>query len=883
MKAMAAAGLAGASRPRRPEARRPGTRGLLAGAAAASLAVAALLPRPVLGQERNLYFNAEQQTLELAKYLHRIEADGEGARVRLEGLLKRSQNEEIATQARFVLGRIREEAGQTAAAMEDYRLALAGRGLQTQEKLWLYRRMLDLNPSSIEDMVLDASAKSGPSRIFPVPAAQGTAYALEFRGPPDGQFERPKEIALQDAAGDLTLLDIRLGGKEEILDATAGHALVLNQETGRVRLLAYRSRKAFEVSAGPALEGGKLLSGDAGEFLLMGGGLLRHFKGGEPAWEAPLDMEGAAWISSAATPDEGFLHGSGGQIARVELRKRLLKPVPGIVEKPLLVFVDGPHLILRYPDRMEVRRGQDFGTVKWGTACPVQEKLVVGDGRAYFLTAHGMVRALSLETGVQEWQKDVLASQILPYGGELFATTFAQTCVGLDRRGRSLWTYEYGWSREPALLPTADWLVLHFGDGKRVKLNRELMKVAGRDTSLRNRGFRDLQEGRDARSALAGLDRILEVEPGNGEAWRQRAALLKASGAPRQEQLQAMVQASRSQATHHWSTGPALRGLASGLGANWVWKRQYGPKFYPTLVPHKDQSFYLENDNQTLVLVNHETGELVNSFHFSEELDMKVGLWKGDTILVSSPSRLYLLTPQNPGGMGQHPLRNPVCQAQAVPGGVVFSDWFGGISLLGLPDRTLRWERQLGRSGLLVGKSRQADYLDVIDLEGNYFAVQPASGKVLWSLKLPPGTVTESFSGKDQVYAGYNQGVLVGIDRASQGVAWIRDFGEQIFSLSGNRENTLVITTASKKLICLNAQTGAVQSQVRIQSYLFNRPTVTDHGYWLGTTEPALEKRNFNHELLFKYKLPDLPGSPILFGNSIFIGTLDNFILSFPS
>ena len=72
-------------------------------------------------------------------------------------------------------------------------------------------------------------------------------------------------------------------------------------------------------------------------------------------------------------------------------------------------------------------------------------------------------------------------------------------------------------------------------------------------------------------------------------------------------------------------------------------------------------------------------------------------------------------------------------------------------------------------------------------------------------------------------------------------------------------------------------------SQVRIQSYLFNRPTVTEQGYWLGTTEPALEKRNFNHELLFKYKLPDLPGSPILFGNSIFIGTLDNFILAFPS
>lgn len=828
-------------------------------------------------------FNAEQQTLEQARYLHRIEADAAGARTRLEVLLERSRNEEIASQARYSLGRILEEGGQRDEALEAYRGALTGRGLQAQEKSWLYRRMLALSPNSIEAMVADGSAKSGPSRIFPVTSGRNTSYALEFRGPPDGQFERPKEIAIQDPAGDWQALDFRLTGKEEVLDATADHALVLNQETGKVRLLAYRSGRAFEAAAGTALEGGRLLDGDKGEFLLLGGGQLRHFQGGKSLWEAPLDMEGAAWVSTPEAPRQGVLHGNNGQVFRAELRKRLLRPVTGITEKPMQVHIDGATLVIRFVDRVEVRRGQDYETVKWSLPCPIQEKLVVGGGHAYLLTPRGVVRAFSLESGSQTWQRDLLANQLIPFGNELFATTFAQTCVGLDRKGRTLWTYEYGWNREPVLLPTAEWLILHYGDGKRVKLNRELMKV-GSDGALKFRDFHAREEAKDWKGALAGLGRILDLEPGNGEAWRQRSALLKTVGAPRQEQLQALVQASRSQTTSHWTASPALRGLASGLGANWVWKRQYGPKFYPTLVPHKEHSFYLENDNQTLVLINHETGELINSFHFSEELDMKVGLWKGDTILVSSPSRLYMLSPLlNPGGVGQHPLKNPVCQAQPVPGGVVFSDWYGGLNLLGLPDRTLRWERQLGNSGLLVGKAKGVDYLDVIDLEGHYHAVHPASGKILWNLKLPPGTVTESFSNKDLIFAGYNQGALICIDRNKQTLLWTKDFGEQIFSLSGNRENTLVLTTASKKLICLNATNGSVLSQVRIQSYLFNRPTVTDHGYWLGTTEPALEKRNFNHELLFKYKLPDLPGSPILFGTSIFIGTLDNFILSFPS
>lgn len=835
-------------------------------------------------QDRDLRFNQEQQAIESARYLHRIEADGEGAGRRLREVLENSQNEEIITQARFVLGRILEESGSPDSALQAYRLALGGKGLQPQEKLWLYRRMIGLSPSSIESMVLDGSAKSGPSRVFPVASGRNTAYALEFRGPPDGQFERPKELALQEVSGDYMALDFRLSGKEEVLDATASHALVLNQETGKVRLLAYRSGRGLEVPAGAALENGKIVDGETGEFILMGGGMLRHYQGAKPVWENPLDMEGSLWVGAPDFPHQGILYGTVGQVYRVDLRKKILKAVPGIAEKPLQAQIDGPYLLVRYLDRLEVRRGQDYELVKWGLACQIQEKLVVGSGHAYLVTPRGVVRALSLETGAQEWQRDLLVNQLTAFGNELFATTFAQTCIGLDRRGRTLWTYEYGWNREPVLLPTQEWLVLHYGDGKRVKLNRELMTVTDRDGGYKFRELRAKEDAKDLKGALAGLNRILDVEPGNGRAWKDRSVLLKTLGAPRQEQLQALVQASRSLTTPHWTGGPSLRGLASGLGANWVWKRQYGPKFYPTLVPHKDYSFYLENDNQTLVLINHETGELINSFHFSEELDMKVGLWKGDTILVSSPSRLYMLSPLlNPGGVGQHPLRNPVCQAQVVPGGVVFSDWYGGLNLLGLPDRTLRWERQLGQSGLLVGKAKQVDYLDVIDLEGNYFAVSPVSGKVLWTLRLPPGTVTESFSNKDQIFAGYNQGILICIDRSKQAVVWTKDFGEQIFSLSGNRENTLVLTTASKKLICLQAGNGDLVSQVRIQSYLFNRPTVTDHGYWLGTTEPALEKRNFNHELLFKYKLPDLPGSPILFGNSIFIGTLDNFILSFPS
>ncbi|HKP98323.1 MAG TPA: PQQ-binding-like beta-propeller repeat protein [Fibrobacteria bacterium] len=839
---------------------------------------------PSAAQDRDINYNDEQQAIEAARHLYRVEGDPAGARVRLAFLLEESRNEEVRTQARYLLGRLQEQSGQRDSALAAYRQALAGKGLQLPEKLWLYKRLLSLDPSSIQPLAADMSAKSGPARVFPGKRGKRTLYTLEFRGPPDGQWERPKELGIQDENGDYHPLDIRLTGREEVLDADAEQCLVLDQETRKVRLMPLKGGKGQEVPAGPRVEVGSILAGEPGAFLLVGAGVLRAFRAGKPAWEAPLEQEGCAWSSPPDRSQQGMLQCADNQLFLVDARKKLLKAVSGITDKALQVSWEGEYLAVRYIDRFEIRKGASFEIVKWGLPSMLQEKLILGNGRVYLVTTKGSIKSIMLESGQLEWQRDMLASQVAAFDNVLFATTFAQTVVCLDIRGKPMWTYEYGWDREPAILPNEEWVVLHYGDGKRLKLNRELLRVTGNSDGFKFLEYRGREAEKDWKGALASLGKVLSLEPGNGEAWKFRAAALRNSGAPKPEQVQALVEASRSQDTPNWGNGQVLKGLAAGLGANWVWKRQYGPKFYPNLIPHKDLSFYLENDNQTLVLLNHESGGLVNSFRFSEELDMKVALWKNDTICVSSPSRLYLLSPSlNAGGLGQFPLKNPVCQAQAVNGGLIYSDWYGGLNMIGLPDRTLRWERQLGQSGLYLGKAKNVDYLDVVDLEGNYFAVQPTSGKIAWSLRMPPGTITETFSNKDFIYAGYSQGTLIAIDRARQAIVWSMDFGEQIFSLSGNRDNTLVLTTASKKLVCVQAATGAIQSQVRIQSYLFNRPTVIDHGYWLGTTEPALEKRNFNHELILKYKLPDLPGSPILFGNSIFIGTLDNFILSFPS
>jgi len=73
-----------------------------------------------------------------------------------------------------------------------------------------------------------------------------------------------------------------------------------------------------------------------------------------------------------------------------------------------------------------------------------------------------------------------------------------------------------------------------------------------------------------------------------------------------------------------------------------------------------------------------------------------------------------------------------------------------------------------------------------------------------------------------------------------------------------------------------------ILSQTRLPTYLFNRPLMVDDGYWVGTTEPALEKRTLTHSLLRKLPLTEMPGTPSLVGGGIAISTLDHFIIRFP-
>jgi len=855
--------------------------------ALAALALFAPAARADVHDARDTAFVRERRTLETARYLHDIEGDTARARAMLDRL-KSSRFAAIRAQTLFLRAGFREEAGDRATAARLYKEALEAEGLEPAQKQRLVARLLSLNPESVRPFRDAGRARGLPVRVFESVGngAGNSEYVIVEEADP-GRAQGVR-LSHQDAEGRLRALPVNLAADEDVLDAAPDR--ILTRVAARQRVIvrmAPRFRpeivlERFPVDEGHIFAGG----GETPEILLIGTQGVRVLRGESEVYSHALPGPGCVWNPSTPRARQGILFCPDQAVFRADFSRRLLTNVPLSGDPPAAVLHAGESLALRYSDRIEFRRGPGYDAFVWGFPSSLQDVVALGRSHAFIAATDGPLRAFSLRSGQLDWQRDDGASTLRAHGGDLLVLTHARVLLAVDERGRQLYAYETGWDGdEPALLPTRDWVVVQNADGRRVGLSRELMRLTGGSRDHLLRGERESLRRGDARGALRELDALLALEPGNGTAWREKARLLAATGAARAEQARAWTNAARSHGAAPWSADPAFTALAGGLGASWVWKRQPGPRFFPVLTGGRQFAFYIENDNQTVVVLDARTGTLKTSFRFPEPLDLKITTWTagGDTLLVSSPTRLYVMVPGRANGIAtQIPLRNPVSHSLLVPEGILVSDWNGNLQRINLATRETLWEARLGRGGLLLARAGNAEQVDVFEVEGGWHRVRLEDGKVLSEARMPPGTITEVHAGRDVAVAGYNEGLIVAMDKQRGAIAWQRDMGEQIFSLSGRGDQFLLVGTASKRVLTIHGRTGLIQSQAQVPSHLFNRPLLAGDGYWVGTAEPALEKRSLTHEVLVKYPLTDMPGTPSGTGGGIAVSTQDNFILVFP-
>ncbi len=843
---------------------------------------------------RNTQYTEEQREIESIRYRLNIENQIMPVENQLQKLIDSSQNKEIKSQAYYLLGRLHEKAlsqgnhtlPSQKAILEPYEatLNLSAAGLMPSEKLLLYTKLFALNPQSLRPMDFGAKAISGLIKVFPQNTLHGMVYNLMFSGTSSNQVDH-FQFGIQKEQGDFLMWPLQINSDQEVIDLTAEVCLLFSQNRKTIQIMDTKGNLQVNFPLEIGFENGKIISGNQGEILLWGNKKLCYFHAFKKAWETTLPFEHCQMPSQDAREALGkniFIQCSDG-IVQVDLNKKTMHALKGQTEKPLNVFYQDRNLGLQTLNTFAWLTAPNYDTPKWTIPAQIQDQFYLNRQHIYVLNSKGTITSLNSSNGEIEWQKDFAAAQIILYEAGILVLTFNHNCLSLNREGKVLWNYEYGADQDPKFLPSEDKIWVHYADGKRIVLKTDLLKITAYSPTLKFQTYIPLSQKEDQNNAQSELKKILALEPGNGLAWNYRFSNLKNFGGLRTEAYQCLLEATRSTYVPASSNHPLLKNMATFLDANWIWKRKTGPAGYPNIIPHKNMTFFIEQDNQSITLINNAHGELINTFHFPEEIDGRIAFWKGDTLCVSSNNHLYFLAPNMPlGSVGQITLKNPLCQAIVINSNIIASDWQGHLFSISLGQQKILWNQKLGHTGFQILKSKGLDNVDAIDFEGHFYALNAKTGNTLWSFNLPAGTVTEVFAGKENVYAGYTQGQIVALDKNTKALLWSRNFGDQIFSLSGNHENVVLITLGSKKMLTLNAQTGETLAQTNFPNELFLKPAIGEKSYWIGTNEPALEKRNFNHQVLAKFKLPEMPGTPIISGNTLYISTAQNFLLSFP-
>jgi hypothetical protein len=825
-----------------------------------------------------------KQSVEWAYYLLRIEADTALAEHVLQEMLHRGGESSsidvdpvARARAQCLVGEIKAARGDKASAIAHFKQALADTRLPKGERAQVIRKVMRIDPTSITSL----------DSLPPTPGKVMAVQHLRMSQDHEALIEiaeaktNGRRLLTHDRKGRLHSLSWGLSATETVLDAAGTHVAVYSSETRTLRLRHLQGQVLFDEAVASKPEAVRILNARGNAMAWLEGTRLRLWRQTagitESLVEGPCTMHGEAEASSA------LLICGDQSLYRADFTAGQVKTLGRLTEKPLAVQVQGDYLLLQYADHIEVRRGPRFDAFSWGYPCQLQDKVVLGATQAYLVNPRGGLHAFDLRSGQSMWQKSMLAQEVYKWNEGLLVLTMAHTLEALNEKGDLKFTYSIGWEGNPLLHLGEEQITLHFADSRRVRIDREGAKAAKRPGALLLENIL-AQGGITSEEKLSRLQKLLQLEPGNGDAWRHRYALDKQADANPKQLAFDLIQAARSPAIPAWSHHPVLRAMAGQIGAAWAFKREYGPKFYPTLVTGRDLAFYLESDNQTLVILDPVQGDLVNSYRFAEDLDFKAAFWRNDTLGISSATRLYLVSPWRRSGLlAQHTLPSPICQAISLPQGILLSDWQGHLRLMNPTTGAFVWERKLSSGGLLLGRppSGPPETVDVTDLEGRYFSVQISSGKVMAQVEITDGLPVEAKSLPQGTAIALAQGKVLLIGRQQNAVLWRRDVHEQIFSLSGNRHETLVLTTANKRVICLRALDGGVISDQHLAAYLFNRPLVLNNSYWIGTTEPSLEQRNFKGERLKSHALTDLPGSPALFRDQLLLGTLDHLILAF--
>ena len=162
-------------------------------------------------------------------------------------------------------------------------------------------------------------------------------------------------------------------------------------------------------------------------------------RGTQTLFTHPLPGPGCAWRPAVPGGRRGVILCPDRGLLRADFGRRVVSSLSLGGDAPSEAMLSGEYLVIRYPDRIEIRRGSSFDAALWTLSAGLQDPVALGRSHLFHASSEGSLRAFALRTGQPEWQREQDAAALSFRDGELIVTASDRTLTVLSERGRPLY------------------------------------------------------------------------------------------------------------------------------------------------------------------------------------------------------------------------------------------------------------------------------------------------------------------------------------------------------------------------------------------------------------------------------------------------------------
>ena len=172
---------------------------------------------------------------------------------------------------------------------------------------------------------------------------------------------------------------------------------------------------------------------------------------------------------------------------------------------------------------------------------------------------------------------------------------------------------------------------------------------------------------------------------------------------------------------------------------------------------------------------------------------------------------------------------------------------------------------------IFSGPVAAAGVVYVSAADGSLYAVQAASGDLVWRIELHPDRRARLTVADGGLYVSA-RGILTSVDPATGSVRWEYNLGPNDYSIPAIADG--VVYVGAYGLYALDAATGELRWRHETEATVRSSPAAAGGGVFFGTSDDYLYAVDATEgNLRWRYQAESNVGSPIVVGNTVYAGS----------